>query len=324
MKWTTHSIWGATLVNIILLVLQKGIMPFVILLGALGALFPDIDHPNSKASNANPITKVISIFSIIFIYIFNFVFNAFSSLINMVSPWKVKQLTSVHRSPITHSLMTVVLFGAFTFFFTFAVPLWWWLGLVLGVLSHVLIDSINPSGTPLLWPLNQGRTRFLPEMIAPTTGTLGEAIVSLIVVFLLCGTLLINFQLFGLNTSDIEEVFKTDFEQLFAEKEKPSLFNWNSFDLSTLPPGSIKLPNGEIVLPDGKMLSSLTLDEFDKLGISPQELEQYGLTEQEKEQIDNSMDEFLEKSGINDLIKLIKDNNELKIPEETADPADYQ
>lgn len=202
MRYQTHTLFGATLATVAMWIGGVAIMPVVIALGAFGALIPDFDHDKSKGSNLNPLFKMLSIFTIGFIWLFNLTFNLIGKVINAITPLHIRPLSKIHRSPVTHSLMTVIVVAFATFPMTLFVSKWWWIGLVSGVLSHVLIDSINPSGTPLLWPVNQDRIRFIPEAIAPTTGTLGEGIVTIIVVVALAASLVGAFTTNGGITVD--------------------------------------------------------------------------------------------------------------------------
>lgn len=306
MKWTTHSLFGAALTSIVLLIFQKGVMPAVIIIGTISALFPDIDHPNSKASNANPFFKIISVFVIIAITIFNFIFNLLTSFLNIFKKQKIKQLTGVHRSPISHSLMTVGFVALLTSpLLALGLPLWWFIGIVVGVLSHVLIDSLNPSGTPLLWPIYQGRVKFLPEMLAPITGSPTEGLVTLGVIILLGASLLVNYQLFGFNGQDFQDIFDKSGINLSIKHEVPE-YDWSGINMRDLPPGSVKLPNGEVVLPDGRALSALSMQELEKIGIKESDLKDIGFTEDEITKFKEAGKSFLEESGITDLFEIFK------------------
>ena len=311
MKWTTHSIFGAALTAWVLVLFQTAVMPVVIILGALGALFPDIDHPNSKASNANVFTKILSILVIIAISVFNIVFNFFGGIINTFSPGRVKNLTGVHRSPVTHSLLTVFLFAVIASPLLFFLPVWWYAALVIGVLSHVIIDSFNPSGTPLFWPLNQGRTRFIPEAIAPTTGTLGEGLVTLIVIALLGIGLLVGWTTNGVGFSDFTELLSGSTGSQAKNIPGVKDINYNKIPTNVLPAGSIKLPDGSIVLPDGKPIKELSITELKKLGINTDSIKKVktdgGITKDEKKKVQVEGQSFLEKSGILNLWKIFSE-----------------
>jgi membrane-bound metal-dependent hydrolase YbcI (DUF457 family) len=322
MKWTTHSIFGATLTAFFLLVFKMGVMPIVIALGAIGATFPDIDHPNSKVSNANVFTKVISVFAIFMITIFNFIFNALGKL---VPNSKVKSLTGVHRSPITHSLLTVGLFALLFIPVYMFLPHWWYFALIIGILSHVLIDSINPSGTPLFWPISQSRIRFIPEAIAPTTGTMGEGMVTIVVSLLLAGVLLLNWNLYKVNFTDLEQLFggvtiPSISNPFTAAAPAPAAgssgagFDFGALPSNLLPAGSIRLPDGQVVLPDGKPLSSLSMVEFNAIGIPAATLKSISFTPVEAGQFQQNAQDFLVQSGIWQLFTDMKAASGSKVP----------
>lgn len=105
---------------------------------ALGALLPDIDHPHSLLGKATLFVP---------------------SLINR--RWS-------HRT-ITHSLLFLILstllFGVITKNFSAV------LGLFVGVLSHLILDTCNPTGVPWLYPINKKKL----SIMRIRTGTGNEA-----------------------------------------------------------------------------------------------------------------------------------------------------
>lgn len=142
---------------------------------ALGSLLPDIDHPESKISRANPVTWL---FAILYRFVLDLVSIIFKILITPLG-WcgvKIPPLSSGHRGPLTHGGLGIILFTLLLS------PLLSWTptifyGLMIGVLSHIFLDMLNPQGVPLMWPLWKKNIRFLPRFMAPTTSHLGERIV---------------------------------------------------------------------------------------------------------------------------------------------------
>lgn len=104
----------------------------------VGALAPDLDHWNSKASNYNVFTKILSIFI---------------------------RITCGHRGML-HSpffvLLLSVLFGALYYFVCpLTIVSQIMMGFVIGYISHLILDLLNPSGLPLLFPFvwDKGRPK---------------------------------------------------------------------------------------------------------------------------------------------------------------------
>lgn len=110
--------------------------PQALAAAALGALLPDIDHPNSWAGRK---MRVVSV---------------------------PLALVLGHRG-ITHSLLAVA--GALAVLAVMGVG-WIAAPVAIGYLSHLAADGLTPSGVPLLWPsrrrftLNLCRTGGIVEM----------------------------------------------------------------------------------------------------------------------------------------------------------------
>lgn len=111
----------------------------------LGAMLPDIDHPDSTVGKR---VKWLS-------YPIRVVFG--------------------HRG-ITHSLFAV----AVMLWFSYAANSIWLSWLALGYLLHLVGDYLTDSGIPLLYPLSRKRYRFL---ITGTTNSMTEPVMVCLVVF---------------------------------------------------------------------------------------------------------------------------------------------
>lgn len=186
MQYKTHATFGAVLAGAAMLATGHGFMPFVALAGAFGAILPDIDHDKAKVSNMNFAFRVVGIVYRVFLRVGALFLRLVSRFLGLFG-LKMATTTGGHRGPLTHSLVAVGIF-ALLLLPVSAISAYWYAGMVLGVLSHVLIDSLNPQGTPILWPLSvkhrsasgamqEFRMHLLPAFLSPTTGTFGETIV---------------------------------------------------------------------------------------------------------------------------------------------------
>ncbi len=120
MTGPTHALIGATAALVVIGT------PAAAMVGALGALVPDVDHPGSTLGRRT--------------------FGA-----SHIVRWLFG-----HRG-VTHSAVFVALC---------ALSLLWeeklGMAFVVGVASHVLADMVTPAGVPLLWPVGY-RYRLLPS-----------------------------------------------------------------------------------------------------------------------------------------------------------------
>ena len=115
------------------------VVPLIIAGGWLGGMLPDIDHPNSTISNIKimgiPIFKPIA-------WLINLIFGhrgATHTLWALLVTWLPFILAPLYISSDMYWLTSYLsMFG---------------IGYAVGYLSHILLDSLTPSGTPMLWPL---------------------------------------------------------------------------------------------------------------------------------------------------------------------------
>ena len=133
---TTHILFGVFLIFASFEGYPSSIayIPFIYAISssALGALFPDIDHPNGYLSRGN--WRLISL--------------------------TVRKTTS-HRGW-THSISGAVFFsviaGAVIWYYNadllYAVPFF------IGYISHLMSDSLNPTGVNWLWPITRKKFRI--------------------------------------------------------------------------------------------------------------------------------------------------------------------
>ena len=143
------------------------------------ALIPDIDHHNSKITNANFLTKGISWF------VRKVLLPVEAFLLNFISRFFKKggipfsEATSSHRGPLTHSILGVFLLSLVFLPVYFFVSEQLFTFIVIGMLSHVFIDMFNPEGVPIAYPLSSRKISLLPNKLAVTTGTKRESFVKL-------------------------------------------------------------------------------------------------------------------------------------------------
>ncbi|MDQ0287753.1 inner membrane protein [Desulfofundulus luciae] len=159
MLWRTHFLGGAAAG--LLLAGHTDLKTMAVSAGIAGvvALLPDLDDPHSKLGR-------------------------------LVAPasWAVK-VTVGHRGPL-HSFLgagVMTLLAAFVLRFWYAhayvyshlVPL-----IMIGYLSHLVMDSLNPQGVPWLWPV---KTHLRVPLVQ--TGGILERVVVMPIMLVLCGLL---------------------------------------------------------------------------------------------------------------------------------------
>ena len=135
----------------------------------LGSLLPDLDARESKLSNV-----------------------AMGGITPLKSIARLLSRSLGHRGPL-HSLLAVLVVAV-----CFGLPLTLFLdpfaglGLVLGYLSHLLLDACTKSGVPLTWP-DPKRVHLLPRQLRCTTGSPAEDGIFIILSLAASGLLLIHF-----------------------------------------------------------------------------------------------------------------------------------
>lgn len=112
----------------------KAYIPFAyaMTITSIGALVPDLDHPNSYISKGN---------------------------------WKLVSLTvrktTTHRGW-THSIIGAAIFTAIAgiVFWYFKANLFYTVPFSIGYISHLISDSLNPTGVNWLWPKNKEKYKI--------------------------------------------------------------------------------------------------------------------------------------------------------------------
>ncbi len=148
MKGTTHIIGGLAAAAITTHTFNITIQqPIIFYTAALfGAVIPDICHPKSMVGRMIPIVS--------------------TSLSRIVG----------HRT-LTHSLLFVIatmwLMSQFSFQYAADIQV----GLIAGIISHIILDAMTPRGVKLLYPL---QTSFKFPFSSQTGSRVGETIISLV------------------------------------------------------------------------------------------------------------------------------------------------
>ena len=157
MVWQTHTVSGLLLTAASFQLAGAPVTVPILALAALGALAPDLDASESKAKHLRirwgrgrrrqefkpffPLAMILH--------------RAFG-----------------HRG-VMHSLFFVAILGGISFvlhYFYGGAPLLY-IAFHVGYVSHILTDSLTPSGTPILYPWKK-KICFLPKQIAIRTGSM--------------------------------------------------------------------------------------------------------------------------------------------------------
>ncbi|MGL4344629.1 MAG: metal-dependent hydrolase [Cellulosilyticaceae bacterium] len=159
MTYRTHILGGVVLsavAGVYVWPQTGGALALCTVAAGVGALLPDIDHPNSWLSNHVGILRY---------------------------PFKVFG----HRGA-THSLLaTLIVFAIIGGIFKGG-PIT--LGMTLGYLSHLLLDMLNPRGVPLFYPF----TKEKYKIARIHTGEGGEQVVFVLLVLALMMIVILFFQ----------------------------------------------------------------------------------------------------------------------------------
>ncbi|AEA47811.1 metal-dependent hydrolase [Archaeoglobus veneficus] len=160
MRHTTHILFSIFIIVVIyeLIPPLKSIVPFTyaIAIAPIGALFPDLDHPRSYISRGN---------------------------------WEFLSLaickTTPHRGW-THSLVGATLFTAslVIFLWYFKASISYALIFFIGYMTHLLSDSLNPTGVNWFWPK---RKKYKIDLVR--TGSEGEERLQTLLIFGIAGLL---------------------------------------------------------------------------------------------------------------------------------------
>lgn len=161
---STHALFGIFLVTVLYEAFPSlgNHIPFVnaLVVAAVAALVPDLDHPHGYLSRGNWAIVSIAI-----------------------------RKTTRHRGW-THSLLGAFIFTVISLiiFWYFKAKLLYAFPFLLGYISHLISDSLNPTGVNWLWPWN-------PEKISIAsirTGSEGEMLFHNVLLFSEAGIIVFN------------------------------------------------------------------------------------------------------------------------------------
>ncbi|MFA6525304.1 MAG: metal-dependent hydrolase [Patescibacteria group bacterium] len=175
MKGSTHAVIGANTVWVLALFSGFSWNPFLILVGALGGLLPDLDASDSKIKHLEVgYGKGKNRIALKPFYLIS---------------WIVSSVFK-HRGAF-HSLLAVILVGWGSFFLFLFLGQWveilsheFWLVLTLGYASHIIADGMTHHGVPLLWPW-KWNFHFLPKPFRIKTGGITERILYVVLLLIL-------------------------------------------------------------------------------------------------------------------------------------------
>lgn len=142
MTYTTHIMGGVLLGVLLSNSLGADSKTAVIISGAaaIGSLLPDIDHPRSKISNSNIATQVTSGIVSIFTNHRGFFHTIPFVLIVYVILTGVGFFDVVKDMDMLKGIYKYIPFS-----------------ISLGMLSHLILDTLNPGGIMWLWPIKTKR-----------------------------------------------------------------------------------------------------------------------------------------------------------------------
>lgn len=166
MNAVTHSVFGAGALAGASLVLGLEPAWYAYPVAVVAALAPDLDNPRSKLGNG--LSKMRS-------PLLNLLTRPLSWLLRAVS---FTLFNTVGHRTLTHSLLGLGVFALLAWLLWRAMPgpgNELFIALVAGYASHILADSLNTRGVPLLWPAG-GEVRLLPGGIK--SGGLAELVVA--------------------------------------------------------------------------------------------------------------------------------------------------
>ncbi|MFD2923246.1 metal-dependent hydrolase [Halobacillus naozhouensis] len=140
-----------------------------------GSLLPDIDTPRSTLGKWFWRLLLIFLLGAVSAYLLvPVIINEYRDELSIVSMFILPILIMVrsHRK-MTHSILFIFLIGGYCYFIGYflAVPLNYFIGLLVGVCSHLLGDVITKKGIPILYPFSKKHFRFI---VTFKTGSLTE------------------------------------------------------------------------------------------------------------------------------------------------------
>lgn len=166
MNAVTHSVFGAGALAGASLALGTEPAWYAYPVAVVAALAPDLDNPRSKLGNG--LSRMRS-------PLLNLVTRPLSWLLRIIS---FSLFNTVGHRTLTHSLIGIGAFALLAWLLWRAMPgtgYELFVALVAGYASHLVADSLNTRGVPLLWPAG-GEVRLLPGGVK--SGGLAELVVA--------------------------------------------------------------------------------------------------------------------------------------------------
>lgn len=165
---SSHQVMGFTWGMIAITIYNSfGIIPgqllstlFFFVAVIIGSLIPDIDTPNSKLGGPFEKWGLVLMFSLIGVEIITpGVTKVIQYILMMLSP--LLFVFTGHRK-FTHSIAFVLLMAGYsTILYLFIhIPIFYLMGFLVGVISHLFGDYLTKRGIPLLYPLSRKYFRF--------------------------------------------------------------------------------------------------------------------------------------------------------------------
>lgn len=253
MNYRTHAAFGAAFTAGLLLVLKQPLMPISVALGTFTAILPDMDIEGSKASR---LLWPIAFLGRLIYTILSLVFNAFVGLIGLFGI-RLADANADHRGPFSHSPVGMAIFAIAFLPILFFGSQWWYVAALTGIFSHLVADSLNPSGILWLWPLpHTGPISFLPHALAIPTKTppdIREELTFFLVMASFLAVVLASAYGPGVSLQDAAKLWSPAASLRFtmgttAAKDA-------SLPVGELPKGILRMPDGKLYFTDGTPVS---------------------------------------------------------------------
>ncbi|NCE98819.1 metal-dependent hydrolase [Emergencia sp. 1XD21-10] len=164
MTYITHTLGGALAGTAVITAIHSGdkVTTAAIISGAvIGSLLPDIDHTRSKVSRSSAAAQITS--------------YAVSA---------VTKHRGVLHTPLFLLLLALILGAAINVLQDDDLALIAWslyFGLLPGMLSHLMLDTCNPSGIMWLYPFSNKKM----SVLSIKTSSMGEAVVAVVLAVIL-------------------------------------------------------------------------------------------------------------------------------------------
>ncbi|WP_425446690.1 metal-dependent hydrolase [Dethiothermospora halolimnae] len=179
MQGKTHMIIGAaaSVTTALKYPIESGII--LITASVIGALLPDLDHPNSKINQSilffNNKKFMMYLFFTVGLGLIVYDLRVDNNIYSLLGVSLIITSLSGHRS-FTHSIVGIGLFSTVAYLFSekYGIPEIW-IGFTLGYISHLVADFFTVAGIQLFFPVEK-RVKF---PINIKTGSMAENVLLL-------------------------------------------------------------------------------------------------------------------------------------------------